>query len=56
MIILKNSKDLDNDIREKLNEFILKSFNESRLYTYDKVVYYSNDNNNQTIIRISWNK
>jgi len=55
MIILKNSKDLDNEITEKINQFILKSFNESRLYTYDKVVYYfndsdSNDNTNQIII------
>lgn len=49
MIILKNSTDINDDIREKLNEFILKSFNETRLYTYDKVVYYSNDSNQTTI-------
>ncbi len=46
MIILKNSTDINDDIREKLNEFILKSFNETRLYTYDKVVYYSNNDSN----------
>lgn len=50
MIILKNSTDINDDIREKLNEFILKSFNETRLYTYDKVVYYSNNDSNKTII------
>lgn len=48
MIILKNSTDINDDIREKLNEFILKSFNETRLYTYDKVVYYSDDSNNDS--------
>ena len=50
MIILKNSTDINDDIREKLNELILKSFNETRLYTYDKVVYYSNNDSNKTII------
>lgn len=54
MIILKNSTDLDNDIREKLNEFILKSFNETRLYTYDKVIYYSNNNNNNNSMIIGF--
>lgn len=43
MIKIINFTDINEDLESKFTNFILLSFPESRLYTYESVVYYSND-------------
>jgi N-acetylglutamate synthase-like GNAT family acetyltransferase len=45
MIIIKSFNEIDNILTDILNKFIQLHFEETRLYSYEYIVYYINDNN-----------
>lgn len=50
MINFVNFSDINEELELKLKNFILLSFPESRLYTYESIVYFIDNDNNDDII------
>ena len=46
MILFKQFENIDYNLYQKLDKFILNNFDNSRLYTYEYIIYFTNDNDN----------